>query len=350
VLFDKSLPLIVINSQQGSMEKCIFEYLGVRVDLAIFFSDLERDAYLNTPENKKYLAKSTKVVYNYNEAYSYIENTYMTQGQDINIFTNWRFQQGNQGTWQNDHRRFKILLGQRGTMCAHAAAGMLMDTRKSIYADLSNSDTPYIVVGTEQRFIPPIGIRSGYYITSNRPSTGKTIVKGYDKVERTVNLKDYPAGLPLAFDGTTLELMDTIRKNRTGVFDQFKEQDTSVGRNQENIVWPKSRHIGWDKKVFRLKSKDPLPSSKVSLILPLTGYTDTEKRSRCSQMDLSITRAWLAINGILDGRSAGSLCRNIPMWRTDVVYDDESFYTNYPEFNKHRDVICEYASKVKTNV
>ena len=351
MLLDKSLPFVVMNSQQGSMEKYIYEIFGIQVDHSIFFDDVDKDSYQNNLKNKNYLAKNIKVLYNESETYTYLHNIYMKQSkQDINLFTNWRFQTGNQGNWPNDHKRFKKFLGNTGTMVAHAPLSMLTKTQESIYQNLVDSDTSYIGVGTEKRFIPPIGIRSGYYVTSNRPSKGKTLVKGYDGITHTVNLKDYPGGLPITFDSKTISLMTEICKATKDTFNHFREQLTLRHKSEINIMFPKAMRVSWDKKICRLSPNDPTPPTSMSLIFALGTYSDLEKKSLCSQMDLSITRAWLAINGLLDRRSAGSLCRNIPMWNTGVVYDDEIFYTNYPAFNKHRDVICEYASKVKTNV
>lgn len=344
------LPNVVLTCQDGSLVIALLEK-GDAVDLVIaknpddiaFAKKRIFDSGLNLE-----LVKEWKVCYNDNDAFETVKEKYMNKT-DVNILTNWPFQQGNQGAWQEQHKKFKPLLGKTGTMVAHATTQFVSGTSTGIFKDLQNSNTTYLDMSTETRFKPKIGARSGYYVTSNRPYSGKTTIKTIDGQEIEVDIRKYPA-LPCVLSADTFAVFEEIHKIKQGTFDQFKEKGTFNAEGKPHIAVPKARFISWNSKKFYLDPKnDTLPTSKDSLLFPLSLYDEQQRKSICSQMDLSITRFWLAIMGILDSRSGGWICRSIPMWATDEIYDDAKFFKKYPTLTKHKALILELAGKVKPN-
>lgn len=346
------LPNVVLTCQDGSLviallekDKAVDLVIGSNPDDIAFANKRIYDSGLNLG-----LVKEWKVCYNLNDAFETVKEKYMNKT-DVNIFTNWPFQQGNQGAWVTEHYRFKPLLGKTGTMVAHSTTQFASGTQKhkSILIDLQQSDTTYLDMSTETRFKPKIGARAGYYVTSNRPYSGKTTIKTIDGKEIDIDITKYSA-LPCVLSSETWEVFEEIHKVKEGTFDQFKEKGTFNAEGRPHIAVPKARYISWNSKKFYLDLKnDELPTSKVSLLFPLTLYDEQQKKSICSQMDLSITRFWLAIMGLLDSRSGGWICRSIPMWATDEIYDDAKFFKKYPTLAKHKALILELAGKIKPN-
>jgi len=346
------LPNVVLTCQDGSLPIALLEQ-GKTVDLVIGNNPDDINFSKKRIQDMGYdvlLVKEWKVCYNLDDAFGIVKKKYMSKT-DINIFTNWPFQQGNQGAWVDQHYKFKPLLGKTGIMVAHSTTQFVSGTQKhkGILIDLQESDTTYLDMSTETRFKPKIGARAGYYVTSNKPYSGKTTIKTINGKEINVDLRKYTA-LPCVLSSDIWEAFEEINKIKKGSFNSFKETITEKAKGRPHIVVPKAQHISWNKKKIYLDpKKDELPTSKISLLLDLTYYNDTEKKSICSQIDLSITRFWLAIMGWLDSRSGGWICRSIPMWETDEIYDDSKFFKKYPTLIKHKTLILELAGKIKPN-
>ena len=297
------------------------------------------------------LVKNKKVCYILDDAFDILKGMYMDNEQDINIFTNWPFQQGNQGGWVEQHYKFKPLLGKTGKMVAHSTTQFVSGTQrhKGILQDLQESDTTYLDMSTETRFKPKIGVRAGYYVTSNKPYSGKTTVKTIDGKEIDIDITKYSA-LPCVLSSEIWEVFEEIKKIQKNTFNSFRETPTKNGIGIPCIAVPKARHISWNKKTFNLNPKtDKLPTARTSLLFDLGYYNEAERKSLCSQLDLSITRFWLAIMGWLDSRSGGWICRSIPMWSTDEIYDDFKFFKKYSTLAKYKPLIIDLAGKIKTD-
>ena len=188
------LPNVVLTCQDGSLVIALLEkgkavalVIGSNPDDIAFGKKRIEDTGLDVS-----LVKDWKVCYNLNDAFEIMKEKYMSKT-DINIFTNWPFQQGNQGAWVKEHYKFKPLLGKTGTMVAHSTTQFVSGTQrhKGILMDLQESDTTYLDMSTETRFKPQIKARAGYYVTSNRSYSGKTTIKTIDGKEIEQNIRPY---------------------------------------------------------------------------------------------------------------------------------------------------------------